>query len=61
MVLGLAAAQLIASRGDFPCTSLSRDPALLAAQVGLGVVFIAYGWQKFTEYGLMALRRRSNR
>jgi putative oxidoreductase len=29
-----------------------RDLALLAARVGLGIIFIAHGWQKFTEYGL---------
>ncbi|WP_160050961.1 MULTISPECIES: DoxX family protein [unclassified Nocardiopsis] len=33
-------------------TTVLRDLALLVARVGLGVIFIAHGWQKFTEYGL---------
>ncbi|WP_117215309.1 DoxX family protein [Allorhizocola rhizosphaerae] len=33
-------------------TAVVRDLALLIARVGLGVIFIAHGWQKFTEYGL---------
>ncbi|WP_328468958.1 DoxX family protein [Actinoplanes sp. NBC_00393] len=33
-------------------TAALRNLALLIARVGLGVIFIAHGWQKFTEYGL---------
>ncbi|GAA1571363.1 DoxX family protein [Kribbella sancticallisti] len=32
----------------------SRDLVLLIARVGLGVVFIAHGWQKFSTNGLDA-------
>ena len=32
----------------------SRDLVLLVARVGLGVVFIAHGWQKFSTNGLDA-------
>ncbi|NYI05078.1 DoxX family protein [Allostreptomyces psammosilenae] len=33
-------------------TTHLRDLALLAARVGLGVVLIAHGWQKFDEFGI---------
>lgn len=29
-----------------------RDVTLLVTRVALGVVFVAHGWQKFTEWGL---------
>lgn len=29
-----------------------KDVAALIGRIGLGVVFIAHGWQKFTEWGL---------
>jgi putative oxidoreductase len=29
-----------------------RDLAALVGRVGVGVVFIAHGWQKFTEWGM---------
>jgi putative oxidoreductase len=29
-----------------------RDLALLIGRLGVGIVFIAHGWQKFTEWGL---------
>ncbi|RKT57507.1 DoxX family protein [Saccharothrix australiensis] len=29
-----------------------RDVAALIGRIGVGVVFIAHGWQKFTEWGL---------
>ncbi|HJQ45098.1 MAG TPA: DoxX family protein [Amycolatopsis sp.] len=32
--------------------SALRDIAVLLARVAVGVVFIAHGWQKFTEWGL---------
>lgn len=31
-----------------------RDFALLFARIGLGVVFVAHGWQKFFQHGLDA-------
>ncbi|WP_430789288.1 DoxX family protein [Actinoplanes sp. G11-F43] len=33
--------------------SIPRDVALLIARVVVGVVFIAHGWQKFNEWGLV--------
>ncbi|AOW94268.1 hypothetical protein BFN03_01715 [Rhodococcus sp. WMMA185] len=33
---------------------LFRDLALLIARIGLGVVFIAHGWQKFFDNGVQA-------
>ncbi|MBJ8347889.1 DoxX family protein [Antrihabitans sp. YC2-6] len=33
-------------------SSTQRDLALLIARVGLGVVFVAHGWQKFFTTGL---------
>lgn len=32
--------------------TMLRDLTLLVTRVALGVVFIAHGWQKFTEWGL---------
>lgn len=32
--------------------TLPRDVTLLVTRVALGVVFVAHGWQKFTEWGL---------
>lgn len=32
--------------------ALVRDLALLLARVGVGVVFVAHGWQKFFEWGM---------
>ncbi|MBP2330514.1 putative oxidoreductase [Kibdelosporangium banguiense] len=29
-----------------------RDLALLVARLGVGIVFIAHGWQKFSEWGI---------
>ncbi|WP_199439474.1 DoxX family protein [Umezawaea beigongshangensis] len=29
-----------------------RDLAALVGRIGVGVVFIAHGWQKFTEWGM---------
>ncbi|TWD84283.1 putative oxidoreductase [Kribbella amoyensis] len=34
--------------------SAARDLVLLLARVGLGVVFVAHGWQKFRTNGLQA-------
>jgi len=33
-------------------TPVLSDVALLLARIGLGVVLLAHGWQKFTEYTL---------
>ncbi|GAA6525890.1 DoxX family protein [Intrasporangium sp. DVR] len=30
----------------------ARDAVLLIARVALGAIFVAHGWQKFTEWGL---------
>ncbi|WP_072689563.1 DoxX family protein [Rhodococcus marinonascens] len=35
-------------------STLFRDLALLIARIGLGVVFIAHGWQKFFDDGVRA-------
>lgn len=35
-------------------SALFRDLAILIARIGLGVVFVAHGWQKFFEYGVNA-------
>ncbi|ASO19900.1 putative oxidoreductase [Actinoalloteichus hoggarensis] len=32
--------------------ALLRDLVLLAARLGLGIVMIAHGWQKFSEWGI---------
>ncbi|APU14455.1 MULTISPECIES: DoxX family protein [Actinoalloteichus] len=32
--------------------ALLRNLVLLAARLGLGIVLIAHGWQKFTEWGI---------
>jgi putative oxidoreductase len=32
--------------------ALLRDVALLVARVGVGVVFVAHGWQKFATWGI---------
>jgi putative oxidoreductase len=32
--------------------AIARDVALLAARVGLGVIFVAHGWQKFATWGM---------
>lgn len=32
--------------------AIGRDVALLAARVGLGVIFVAHGWQKFSTWGI---------
>ncbi|GAA5127642.1 DoxX family protein [Haloechinothrix salitolerans] len=29
-----------------------RDLAVLATRVAIGIIFVAHGWQKFTEWGL---------
>ncbi|WP_305094197.1 DoxX family protein [Prescottella sp. R16] len=31
---------------------VARDLSLLIARIGLGVVFIAHGWQKFSTWGI---------
>ncbi|TQF74021.1 DoxX family protein [Rhodococcus spelaei] len=33
-------------------SSAFRDLAILVARIGLGVVFVAHGWQKFFTYGI---------
>ncbi|MFC9786589.1 DoxX family protein [Rhodococcus sp. NPDC127528] len=33
-------------------SSAFRDLAILVARVGLGVIFVAHGWQKFFTYGI---------
>ncbi|GAA2519635.1 DoxX family protein [Winogradskya humida] len=33
-------------------TTTLRDVVLLITRVAVGVVFVAHGWQKFTEWGL---------
>jgi putative oxidoreductase len=43
----------IARRTD-AARSASRDLVLLIARVGLGIVFVAHGWQKFSTNGLEA-------
>ncbi|AWK73998.1 hypothetical protein CBI38_23005 [Rhodococcus oxybenzonivorans] len=35
-------------------SALFRDLAILIARIGLGVVFVAHGWQKFFEFGVNA-------
>ncbi|MFZ2178399.1 MAG: DoxX family protein [Rhodococcus sp. (in: high G+C Gram-positive bacteria)] len=35
-------------------SALFRDLALLVARIGLGVVFVAHGWQKFFDAGVGA-------
>lgn len=35
-------------------TARLKDVTALVARIGLGVVFIAHGWQKFTEWGMDA-------
>ena len=35
-------------------SALFRDFALLIARIGLGVIFVAHGWQKFFDYGVKA-------
>ena len=37
-------------------SSIFRDIATLVARIGLGVVFIAHGWQKFDTNGLDATK-----
>ncbi|NJC65869.1 DoxX family protein [Planosporangium flavigriseum] len=32
--------------------SVARDLAILIARVGVGVVFVAHGWQKFATFGV---------
>ncbi len=32
--------------------AIARDVALLAARVGIGVIFVAHGWQKFATWGM---------
>lgn len=34
--------------------ALFRDIGILVARVGIGVVFVAHGWQKFFDYGISA-------
>jgi putative oxidoreductase len=31
---------------------IARDVAVLAARVGLGMIFVAHGWQKFSTWGM---------
>lgn len=33
-------------------SSAPRDLALLIARIGIGVIFVAHGWQKFFTYGI---------
>lgn len=35
-------------------SALFRDIGILVARVGIGVVFVAHGWQKFFDYGVDA-------
>ncbi|MCQ4118262.1 DoxX family protein [Rhodococcus tibetensis] len=35
-------------------SALFRDLSILIARIGLGVVFVAHGWQKFFEFGVNA-------
>nr|WP_026257272.1 DoxX family protein [Actinopolymorpha alba] len=35
-------------------TTLVRDLALLLARIGLGIVLVTHGWQKFSDQGLSA-------
>ncbi|MFD4291714.1 DoxX family protein [Rhodococcus sp. NPDC058505] len=37
-------------------SSALRDIALLIARVGIGVIFVAHGWQKFFTYGISGVQ-----
>ncbi|MFF0816000.1 DoxX family protein [Rhodococcus sp. NPDC003318] len=38
-------------------SSAFRDLALLIARIGIGVVFVAHGWQKFFTYGVSGTQK----
>ncbi|MDJ0436580.1 DoxX family protein [Rhodococcus qingshengii] len=37
-------------------SSIARDLGLLIARVGLGIIFIAHGWQKFFTYKIAGMQ-----
>ncbi|MEO7078647.1 MAG: DoxX family protein, partial [Rhodococcus sp. (in: high G+C Gram-positive bacteria)] len=37
-------------------SNIFRDVAMLMAQIGLGIVYIAHGWQKLSTNGLDATK-----